>query len=197
MRGMIRIFAICVGIVFLFWLAGLFWFMNIIPDHPPEISDTTAAAVVLTGGEMRLERGLQLLQEGTVKHLLISGVSKGSTLKQFLKLYPQSKTAITHMRDVIVLDDEATTTIENAIQTRQWIQQEQLDSIRLVTASYHIPRSMFIFSRYLPETTIYADPVFPKEFEKHKWLTDFNTFRLIMLEYLKYLYTWATLEPER
>src|SRR5690606_29329823 len=60
------------------WLMGFYWFYQQVPqrDEYPQNSLPTDAIVVLTGGMGRLEHGLQLLQQGRAKRLLISGVDK-------------------------------------------------------------------------------------------------------------------------
>src|SRR3546814_1989788 len=66
-----RLFAV----VLLCWLLGFAWFSLLLPQ-PFETHRKTDGIVVLTGGAGRIGRGLDLLQAGAAKTMLISGVDR-------------------------------------------------------------------------------------------------------------------------
>ena len=73
-------------------------------------------------------------------------------------------------------------------ETAAWIRSEGYTSLRLVTASYHMPRSLYEFRRLLPpEVAIVPHPVFPASFFLNDWWRWHGSARLAVSEYHKYL----------
>ena len=101
--------------------------------------EPTDAFVVLTGGSSRLEEGLNLLAQRKAKKLFVSGVYRGVDVKRLLSL---SRRAPDDLVCCIEIGHTATSTEGNAAETKLWMDQEGYRSLRLVTASYHMPRSM-------------------------------------------------------
>ena len=60
-------------------------------------------------------------------------------------------------------------------------------SLRLVTAFYHLPRSLFEFRRAMPDVEIVPNPVFPPVLQDGKWWQRPATASLVVMEYNKYL----------
>lgn len=170
------------------WLCGLAWFVSQIPDTPAKLDQPVDAIVVLTGGAMRVEQGLELLAEGKGKKLFISGVGAGVRLKDLYKNKPQQKYLKFFNDDYyITLGHEAADTKGNALETAQWIKKENVNSILLVTSYYHIPRSLYEFRSALPQVTIIAGPVFPTQDNETVWWQSEESRRLILTEYHKYI----------
>jgi uncharacterized SAM-binding protein YcdF (DUF218 family) len=170
------------------WLAGFIWFARAIPDEVTDPVSATDAIVVLTGGSLRVQSGLALLAEGKAKKLFVSGVNPGIDLAALLRAehQPQDKVAC-----CIVLGHAADNTYGNALETAAWMRQEGFSSLRLVTASYHMPRSLLEFSRALPGVRIIAHPVFPERVKQEHWWAWPGTAALIFAEYEKYLLALA------
>ena len=166
------------------WVGGLLIFATSL-DATVEDGDTvTDAIVVLTGGSERLSRGLALLEAGKGRKLFISGVHKGVDLPELLRQLhlPQSEA-----RCCIVLGHAADDTTGNAAETAAWMEAEHFTSLRLVTASYHMRRSVLEFRRAMPDATIVAHPVFPDAFKRDQWWRWPGTAHLLATEYTKYL----------
>ena len=68
---MITRFAAFIALV---WALGFAWFAIFLPQ--PLDGRTTDAIVVLTGSGGRIDRGLELMQAGAAKRMLISGVDR-------------------------------------------------------------------------------------------------------------------------
>ena len=64
---------------------------------------------------------------------------------------------------------------------------EHFTSLRLVTAAYHMRRSILEFRRAMPGATIIAHPVFPDAFKRDQWWRWPGTVHLLATEYTKYL----------
>jgi len=168
------------------WVAGLVWFANRIPspDRTVVPQETTDAVVVLTGGPLRLKAGLELLEAGKAKKLFVSGVSRQVDLSELLRTAQTSPAAVACC---VALGHEATDTTGNAVETRLWMEHEGFHSLRLVTANYHMQRSLLEFRYAMPEMTIVANPVYPDSFKRSHWWAWPGTFALIVTEYQKYL----------
>lgn len=95
----------------------------------------------LTG---RLKAALDLYRRGYVRYIIVSGgqgsdetVSEAKSMKRFLAF----NGVPTH---IILEDRHSTDTWENLQNSRQVMQQYQLDSAVIVTSDYHLPRALAV-----------------------------------------------------
>ena len=182
-RQMLRALAL-LGLLAVFWTAGLFWFAATL-ETELEVSDRrTDAIVVLTGGSLRVEQGIELLSHGLADKLFVSGVAQGVDVKQLLKV---SQEAPEHLSCCIALGYEADDTAGNARETAAWIEDQGYASLRLVTAAYHMPRSLLEFRRTMPDIEILPHPVFPAHVKQADWWRWPGSTNLLVSEYTKYL----------
>ena len=168
------------------WLGGFAWFvassLAIRGDLVP-----TDAIVVLTGGKLRLETGLQLFAAGTAKKLFVSGVNQRVDREALLRsLGPLAG----HPACCIALGHEADNTFGNARETANWMREEGYRSLRLVTSWYHMRRALLEFDRAMPQVTIIAYPVFAQHSDPERWWSWHGPLMLILTEYGKYLAAW-------
>ncbi|MFM8681553.1 MAG: YdcF family protein [Alphaproteobacteria bacterium] len=177
-----RLFALLVTVPILVYLAGLLWFVELIPREFADDGDRTDAIVVLTGGAARVATGLDLLRQGRARRLLVSGVYRGVDVQELLRTQRQSPGAL---ECCIALGYEAGTTQGNAAETRDWAAREGVASLRLVTASYHMPRSLLEFRRAMPGMQIVPHPVIPESFRRDEWWAWPGSMRLVVGEYHK------------
>ena len=171
------------GLAFGAWTMGLAWFAEEMPAAPATELPSTDAVVVLTGGSRRLAAGLDLLARGEVKKLLVSGghpdVVKAEIAGGDRRLQALAECCVS-------LGYEATDTIGNAVETAGWMRREGFTSLTLVTATYHMPRSLVEFRRALPEARIVPFPVFPETFKRDGWWHWPGSAALVAIEYHKY-----------
>jgi uncharacterized SAM-binding protein YcdF (DUF218 family) len=168
----------------LLWLGGLIWFATTIPDHVADRESQTDAIVVLTGGSERLDTGLGLLAAGKAKKLFVSGVHRSVEMAELLKT---SKMDRERLECCVVLGYSADSTIGNAAETAAWMNAEGYRSLRLVTAAYHMRRSLMELGHAMPDTIILAHPVFPDTVKQADWWRWPGTASLIATEYTKFL----------
>ncbi len=182
-QRLIRILALF-GVLVVLWAVGLFWFASAL-ETEPELSDRqTNAIVVLTGGSLRVEQGIELLSRGLADKLFVSGVAQGVDVKQLLKI---SREAPEELSCCIALGYEADDTAGNARETADWMQAQGYASLRLVTAAYHMPRSLLEFRRTMPQVEILPHPVFPAHVKQADWWRWPGSTILLISEYNKYL----------
>ncbi len=183
-KGLFLAAAMPVFLAALTWLGGLVWFTNHIPETVADTETVTDAIVVLTGGSQRIQSGLQLLAAGRAKKLFVSGVYHGTDVSALLRLSSQTPDSV---QCCIVLGYAADNTQGNALETAQWIHREGFHTLRLVTAAFHMPRSLLEFRRVMPDIRIVENPVFPELIKQDHWWAWPGTSGLILLEYHKYL----------
>ena len=180
------------AVVAVVWLGGFLRFVSGVSalNGTGQEADAEAvdAVVVLTGGSERVLTGIKLLEAGTGKKLFISGVNKKLTLESMvgLKNVPADLRAC-----CIVLGYQAGSTIGNAEETRDWMANEGYTSLRLVTANYHMPRSLLLFHAAMPEVKIVPNPVAPENVKLTEWEHHTGTVELLITEYDKYLFALA------
>jgi uncharacterized SAM-binding protein YcdF (DUF218 family) len=187
--GPSRLVLSALGGAVLLWLGGLVWFADTMPSEIADPSSPTDAIVVLTGGSQRFDAGLELLAAGKAKKLFVSGVHHGVEIADLLHIAHRAPDAAPAdgLACCIVLGYAADSTIGNALETASWMRQEGYHSLRLVTAGYHMRRSLFEFARAMPEIRIIANPVFPEQVKLADWWAWPGTAALIVGEYDKYL----------
>jgi uncharacterized SAM-binding protein YcdF (DUF218 family) len=173
------------------WLGGLAYFVADSLSIRSDPSIPTDAIVVLTGGRLRLETGLQLFAAGSAKKLFVSGVNQrvdqGELLRNFGSLGQRAACCI-------VLGHEADNTLGNARETASWMQEEGYSSLRLVTSWYHMRRGLLEFAQAMPEVRIVAHPVFAHPADSERWWGWHGPLELIVVEYDKYLWAWVRSE---
>ena len=169
-------------------LASFQKFVLTLPNDDTKLSAPIDGLVVATGGQLRIQKGVELLAGGKADRMLISGVGKGIT-KELLK----ENLAISNLQArffdcCVEIEFTATDTNGNAQATFEWMQKHALDDILLVSANYHLPRAELIFKQYLPENSVYFQAVNPPDLKLSAWYSNWQTTRLLLKEYLKYIY---------
>lgn len=175
----------CLIILGIAWAGGFLWYVNIIPtkvEFPDKITD---AIVVLTGGSERLSEGRRLLGRHMAKKLFISGVYRGVEVDELLSARKSDPKLLSCC---VVLGHIAENTRGNAQETAVWVHQQGYKSLRIVTANYHMPRSLLEFKSLMPDVEMIAHPVFPNNVKVTNWWRYPNSALLIASEYNKYMF---------
>jgi uncharacterized SAM-binding protein YcdF (DUF218 family) len=163
-RIFFRLSRLCVWLVnailglLLAWGVGFFVYVWTLAKEPSDHTTVVDGIVVLTGGQGRIASGLVLFKKGLGRHFFISGVHKGVQAKQLARHQSLPSELHDYLQDSH-LGYDAQNTIENAIETAAWIKNHKIASIRLVTADYHIRRSVLEFERLAPGLQVIAHPV--------------------------------------
>lgn len=181
-------------VVVIFWTTGLVWFAAQVPSEGTPAESKTDAIVVLTGGTGRLNTGLQLLESGLAKQLFVSGVARNVDVSTLLRVAQRKPD---ELACCISVGYQADDTAGNARETAVWVISKKIKSIRLVTASYHMPRSLVEFRRALPNLVILPHPVYPPRFKHNRWWLWPGTATLLSSEFNKYVLARLGLSGER
>ncbi|MEI9996261.1 MAG: YdcF family protein [Rhizomicrobium sp.] len=175
-----KVLLIVVALVVLY-VAGFALFVGTLPTRPTQALKADAI-VALTGGDARLDAAVALLEGGTGKRLLISGVNKAST-KDELKRRSDGGRRFACCADIGYAAED---TYGNAEEAAAWIAAHHYKSLILVTASYHMPRSLRLFRSLMPGVRLIAYPVEPAGVDMAQWYRP-GTLHLLHNEYLKYV----------
>lgn len=170
------------------WFAGFLWFVAQLPRDVAQPARRTDAIVVLTGGSERVRRGLDLLAQDRADKLFVSGVYRGVDVAELLRV---SQRAPAELACCVALGHAAETTRGNAVETAQWVRRNAFTSLRLVTAAYHMPRSLLEFRGVMPDVEIVSHPVFPAHVKQDDWWRWPGSTHLLAGEYTKYLVALA------
>jgi uncharacterized SAM-binding protein YcdF (DUF218 family) len=176
------------GISAALWAAGFVWFATSLPEAVGDPARKTDAIVVLTGGSGRVGQGLRLLADRRAERLFVSGVYRGVEVEDLLKAQ-DGAAPDPEARCCVTLGYEALSTRGNAAETARWIEGKDIASLRLVTAAYHMPRSLLEFRRAMPGIDLVPHPVFPEHVKQHAWWRWPGSAALLVQEYNKYLVT--------
>jgi len=182
LRAWLRLLALLLAGPALGYAIGLIWFAESIPRDASDDGGATDAIVVLTGGVARVRIGIELLSQTRARKLFISGVYRGVDVQELLRTQRQAPEAL---ECCIVLGYSAESTMGNAAETKAWMEKEGYRSLRLVTATYHMPRSLIEFRRAMGDVRIVAHPVAPEAFRREAWWAWPGTLRLVIGEYHK------------
>ncbi len=137
-------------------LVLLLWFGFTMPEAPADTTTRTDAIVVLTGGDKRIEEAYALLQKDLARRMYVTGVD--TTKPVLLKRLGDPPAELAAR---IELGPRAANTRGNARETAAWFNSQGLRSMRLVTANYHMRRSLLWFRRDMPDPQIVEHPVVP------------------------------------
>jgi len=125
-----------------------------------------------------------LLGRGSASRLLISGVHERTTGGALAERSPQLARL---MGCCVDLGREALDTRGNAEETGDWVRRRGYESLIVVTSAYHMPRSLAEIAREIPEVKLVPYPVNPDGRDYAGWQSDPDLFRLLLVEYTKYI----------
>ncbi len=177
-RLTIRIFNLIffVGVLWAFGFAGF-----LLSVQNQTASKTRAdGIVVLTGGPGRIDEGFAVLSSGRGARLLISGVNQTLDNQTILQAIGQGQELLECCVDP---GRNATDTKSNALEAAAWAKEKNFKSIILITADFHMPRSLNAFTEFAPDLKIISHPV----------VAEVSPLT-VMLEYNKYLLSLADID---
>lgn len=136
--------------LFFAWLYGLVDFYKTTLRFSYQ-KDHVDGIVILTGGKDRIQTGMALFKDVQAKRVLISGVDKIVNLNVIK--HKQLK-GYDHLHQYTDIGYGAVNTFSNAIESAFWVRSHNFQTIGLVTSRFHIPRSLWLFKKAMPEVTI-------------------------------------------
>lgn len=179
---MIRGFFLAIVLVVLCYALGFVLFVSLLPATP-DAMPRADGMVVLTGGDARLDTAAALFERGVAKRMLVSGVGQ-TTTRDTLKVVMHGGARFDCCVDI---DYAAEDTHGNAVEAADWARQHAFQSLVLVTARYHMPRSLREFQNLMPHVVFKPYPVDEGGIDLSGWWRHRSTVLLLHREYVKYL----------
>lgn len=140
-------------------------------------------AVVLTGGPGRVREGFDLLAQGQVHKLIISGVHPRATLRE---IFPQWPFYGGLRVEDVVLERRSATTYGNAQQTLPLVEAIRCRSLVLITSHVHMRRAYKTFRHVFPAETL----ILTRSVSSGVWPARFSDLAMETLKSMFYS-TWA------
>lgn len=166
-------------------LIGFVAFAWHLPRRQVALAHDADGIVVLTGGTARVADGLKLLATGRGKRLLITGVNADTKIADIAHKNPKYRRQLACCVD---LDYTAMNTYGNAVQARLWGASHAFHSLIVVTSAYHMPRALAELRHQAPDAQLIPYPVLSERLRTAPWWASLDTARLVVSEYLKYLF---------
>lgn len=124
-------------------------------------------AVVLTGGPGRVREGFDLLAQGNVRKLIISGVHPGAGLRE---IFPEWPFYGNLNKEDVILERRSLTTYGNAQQSLVFVEALQCRDLVLITSNLHMHRASHVFASVFPKDfTIYQRSIIGRQLDPTWW----------------------------
>src|SRR4249919_713476 len=180
--GFLTMAAGATGLILL--AGGFIWFFASIANEEVTLDTKADGIVALTGSAARIPDAIELLATDHGKRLLITGVYRATSAREIARVTPLYSKYFTCCID---LDRSALNTFGNALETKRWARQHNFNSLIVVTSNWHMPRAMAELEHQLPDVTLIAYPVISEKAKVEPWWSNWDSARLLFLEYMKYL----------
>jgi uncharacterized SAM-binding protein YcdF (DUF218 family) len=175
------------------YMVGFVVFALRLDTKDKHAGERTDAIIVLTGETRRITEAVRELAKGNSDRLFISGVHRPAPVERVVERTIEDmrrEKALRGSRESLlakIQKGKAENTIENGLESSRWARDNNIRSVRLMTSYYHMPRSLLIFRKYLPNAEIIPHPVMP---EGGGSAFSPARLRLAFSEYNKYMATF-------
>ena len=159
---------------------------SLIGEENQIFSASVDAIVVFSGGSNRIESAVELLEKKLAKKLFISGVHPKTTKDDILTKNIGNDKIFNCCVD---LGNNAINTFENALETAEWVNKNQFNSVLLVTSNYHIKRSLIILRKINPHTNFIPYPIKSTFDKDRQYIKKLDMLKMLSGEYIKLIYT--------
>ena len=176
------------------YLLGFVAFVTGLPKTPGDLRHIQGI-VALTGGQTRIDTAYRLFRHDNVgERLLISGVYPENSKEKLMAILDPASRALSDDEAIaqreriarIDLGYAAENTRGNAREAAAWARFYRFHTILIVTARYHMPRSLAEFHEAMPWAKIVPYPIDQESIPKD-WWRNFRALRVLHGEYDKYL----------
>ena len=161
-----------ISVVLIVWALGFVWFAIALPR--PLEGGKSAAVVVPTGGAGRIDRGLEVLEQGLAPKLFVSGVDREVRPVEFAVEY---KVSAAIMACCVTLGFDSVDTRSNGLEISRWLAANKIGSVRLVTSDWHMRRAAWELRHVAPGNLVVIEDAIPTR----------PSLRTLFLEYHKLL----------
>lgn len=181
-RTLLRFFAYLALVVACMAIGGFLHFADTVAKLLPPAKPRADAIVVLTGGNQRIDQAVNLLETGTGRRLLISGVHPDTSAARIREMTRAPQSLFVCCVDI---GYDAIDTVGNALETARWVKEHGYRDVLVVTSNYHMPRSLMELHRIDPDTHYIGYPIVYTDLKSENWLTMPDVVKAMLSEYVK------------
>ena len=134
------------SLLLLGYALGFILFAVTLGKPAPAGGPRTDGVVVLTGSSGRIEHGMDVLERGRAKRLLVAGADPSVT-KGDLAVRLRGKQRL--LNCCVDLGSESVDTRSNAEEAQRWLARRRYKSVRLITSDWHMRRARYEFRKVL------------------------------------------------
>lgn len=139
---------------------------------PQPLGDVaTDAVVVPTGGSGRIDRGLEVVRAGKARQMFVSGVDPEVRPQEFADQFEVSST---EMDCCVTLGFLAVDTRSNAGEVAQWVAENEIESLRLVTTDWHMRRASGEIRGAIPDSVVIYEDATPSSPDLRQLFLEYN-----------------------
>ncbi|MCV6599261.1 MAG: YdcF family protein [Alphaproteobacteria bacterium] len=164
--------------LFAIWLLGLIVFIVFSSGFKNDYL-YIENSIVLTGGNSRISESINLLEKGATSKVFLSGVNKNVNKEDILE------DSFDKYKDHFFLGYKAEDTRGNVIESEEWLLNNHIKEVRVITSDYHLLRAKVEFKRSLPgiKKVWYGVNTIDENF-----FNSLENWKLLCGEYNKFIY---------
>lgn len=164
------------SVIILSWIGGFFYYIYTTDNFALENKTRTDVIVVFGDSRQKLYTSVQLLKLGYAPLIYTTGKSPASQYQNFIA--SQNLTPEQFIFDTSFAGDH-----DYAKETATFMEEYQVDSIRLVISSYQMPRAMLEITSHAPRGTLIIPHPVSRKGESYNLL--FREYNNLLFVYLK------------
>ncbi|HAU32386.1 MAG: hypothetical protein XD78_1157 [Desulfotomaculum sp. 46_296] len=178
LRKKIITLSVLISLLFMFfYYAGYF----LVLDEKPKKSDV----IIILGGDQgaRIHKGVTLYKDGYAPYIIVSG----EITQANLLMASAVKSGVP--KEIIILEQRAESTYENALFSKEIMEQYGFKTAIVVSSNYHMRRVRMIFEKVFDKanmTFTYCSVQEPNFSPSHWWLSE-KSIQFTLTEYGKTL----------
>lgn len=139
---------------------------------PQPLGDVqTDAVVVPTGGSGRIARGLDVVRAGKARQMFVSGVDPEVKPQEFATEFDVTGR---EMECCVTLGFLAVDTRSNAGEVAQWVTENEVESLRLVTTDWHMRRASGEIRGAIPDNVVIYEDAVPSSPDLQQLFLEYN-----------------------
>ncbi len=195
-------FLIGMGVIVLCILAGVLWRHTLLQRAADylivdETMPSSTDAIIVLGGEVlgeRTRKGAELYHKGIAPNMIISD---GTDLSWRLKTGEEMMALAKHLGipdESIHWENRSRSTYENALYSKEVMEEKGWRSAVVVTTEWHSRRASFIFEKVFQGTEIelhYDTAMDPIHGSLDRWWEDSEKQQTVLTEWARLLYYWV------
>lgn len=163
------------ALMLILYALGFLLFGVTLANPAPATAPKVDALVVLTGGEGRIEHGIELLGKGVAKRMLIAGTDPSVTKYDLVIRLHGHRQLIDCCVD---LGSESVDTRSNAEEARRWLIKHGFHTARLITSDWHMRRAEYEFDHQLNGQAVITPDAVKGEPKFMTLFTEYNKYLL-------------------